>query len=489
MCFGFFDIEKTNTAVLFLPDQQPGHSSSTQVVQLINSAQETTAEAEKVSLLSQAQEFIIHRDLLDVFTDDILAFQSDRGAEVRKFVAGFIEAACKKDPAYFPRVIGNLKLLLADEVANVLKKTIQVSSVLYKLFLTWLASHSEPSEEVASTLLIWKQVKSYISTLIDSTDNDGIRTQCIKFIENVILCQTNRDSFTTATPNDVSLDQIAGKNSLIEAESLETEATVFFAQLVAFQGKIHISSVNLMATMQSLSLIARQRSAQFFTKVVSALETLNSNLPPTLAKIQVNSVNKQMKLLLLTLFKHPYIYATKQHGKLMQLLLAVGATQSEVNRCLNDVRKRGIKIESTSEEPARKRTKLQAKDSQTEATTSGETSAEGDDGTSKTSPFNVENALQELSRKFSRNDANKAAEITAKDLLVRLTDNPNTLADLVLSSINLFPETLTDGVRKTLSETAKIGQAAVIPEIAKRLSMQFTAAGLGKFGIFDLFGF
>lgn len=454
------------------------------MVQLINSAQETAVEAEKVALLLQAQEFIIHRDLLAAFTDDILAFQSDRSAEVRKFVAGFIEAACKKEPATFPRVIGNLKLLLADEVANVLKKTIQVSSVLYRLFLAWLANDSESTEEasVASTLLIWAQVKSYISTLIDSTENDGIRTQCIKFIETVILAQTKRDAFTTVTPNDVSLDQLtAGRNSpFIEADSLEAEATALFAQLLAFQGKIHISSVNLMATMQSLSLIARQRSAQFFTKVVAALETLSGNLPPTLAKIQVNSVNKQLKLLLLTLFKHPYIYATKQHGKLMQLLQSVGATQSEVNRCLNDVRKRGIKIESASgEEPARKRTKLKKN---TEFQAEGDDSNGGGASSSTTTPppFNIDNALQELTRKFSRHDANKAAEITAKDLLHRLkADNPNTLADLVLSSISLFPETLTESVRSTLAETAKIGQASVVPEIAKRLSMQFTAAGLG----------
>ena len=39
------------------------------------------------------QEIIVHKEqtLLDNFLDEMLAFQSDRIAEVRKFVVGFIE--------------------------------------------------------------------------------------------------------------------------------------------------------------------------------------------------------------------------------------------------------------------------------------------------------------------------------------------------------------------------------------------------------------
>ncbi len=462
------------------------------MIQLLNSAQEATGEPEKVSLLAQAQEFIIHRDLLEPFLEHMLAFQSDRMAEVRKLVAGFIEATCRKAPAYFPRVTGSLRLLLADEVANVLKKAIQVSTGLYKVFLAWLTGTEgdgdRPSPDAAAaTLMIWTQMKSYISTLLDSTENDGIRTQCVKFLENVILCQTKRDAFTTtAVAGDFSLDQITN-NKLIEAETFEAEAAKFFSQLVAFQAKLHISSVNLMATMQSLALIARQRPAHFFLKVVAAFETLSTNLPPTLAKIQVNSVNKQMKLLLLMLFKHPFLYAAKQHHKLQQLLLKVGATSSEVTRCLNEVRKRGIKVEAaaaaaatSAEEPAKKRSKVVGAG---EADDSG-SGTNGAPSSSASTAFNVDAALQDLARKFSRHDVARATETTAKDLVGRLTPggNADALADLVLSSLHLFPETLSEGQRSTLlAETAKkTPQSQAVPEIAKRLAAQLTAAGLGK---------
>lgn len=45
-------------------------------------------------------------------------------------------------------------------------------------------------------------------------------------------------------------------------------------KLLAFQGSIHISSVNLMTCMSSLTIIARARP-QFLGKVVNALEILH----------------------------------------------------------------------------------------------------------------------------------------------------------------------------------------------------------------------
>src|SRR5699024_6395970 len=118
------------------------------------------------------------------------------------------------------------------------------------------------TDETESTWEVWSLIKNYIFSLIDSTENDGIRTQCIKFIEHVIICQTKRDSYSAE--NEFCLDQITlVENKLIDAEALEEEAVQLFEQLVSFQAKIHISSVNLMATMQSLSLVARQRSKLF----------------------------------------------------------------------------------------------------------------------------------------------------------------------------------------------------------------------------------
>lgn len=433
------------------------------MVDLIEKAIAATSESEKVSFLNQSQELVIHNDMLDNFLDEILAFQNDKLSEVRKFVGSFIEAICKKDPDYFPKVIINLNLLLVDEVSNVMKKSIQVLTQLYKVFLSWISS-TKITEEVESTWEVWNQIKNHICGLVDNAENDGVRTQCVKFIEMVIICQTKRDNFTTET--DFSLDEVSTvNNSLIDIEALEDEAKQLFEQLVTFQAKIHISSVNLMATMQSLSLIARQRSKLFFVKVINAFEALSSNLPPTLAKSQVNSVNKQFKLLFFLLFKHPYVYSYNLQTRITQILQTLGATNSEINRCIQEVKKKGIKVEVSSANEA-KRIKIEVDDDDDDADVPH---------ASEVSKINIDNLLYELSKKFSRHDAIKATEITAKDLAPRL-NNPNIICELILSSLHLFPDQMNDSLMQALKDSSKLNQ---ISEISKHLSNQLTLNGIG----------
>lgn len=72
---------------------------------------------------------MIYNDLLDNFLDEIIGFESDRSPEVRKFVVGFIEAACIKDPDYFSRLLVNLNYFLNETNSNVIKKTIQTGTL------------------------------------------------------------------------------------------------------------------------------------------------------------------------------------------------------------------------------------------------------------------------------------------------------------------------------------------------------------------------
>lgn len=427
-------------------------------MELLDKAITSTSDTEKVAYLNQTQEYVVHQNILDNFLDEILGFQNDKFAEVRKFVAGFIEVACLKEPDYFPKVILNLNMMLADEVPNVLKKTIQVLTQLYKVFLKWIA-FVPLTEEIESTWDVWGQIKNYIFSLIDSTENDGVRTQCVKFLETSILCQTKKDVFTT--DSNFSLDDIAESQSkLVDPEVLEDEAKELFEQLVSFQAKIHISSVNLMATLQSLSFIARQRSKMFFTKVVVAFDALVINLPPTLAKSQVNSVNKQLKLLYFTFLKHPYAYSAKLNTQICQTLSSLGASQSELNRCLQEVKKRGIKIDSSNE---KKKVKVEPEVEDSDV--------ENGKGESK---FNLENCLYELSKHFPKQDAHFAVEETAKDMTQRL-NNINIVSELVISSLHLFPEKMSDCL---IHSKSKLSQ---VDEIAKQLALQLTLSGIGLY--------
>uniref|UniRef100_A0A8C5C7T2 Symplekin C-terminal domain-containing protein n=1 Tax=Gadus morhua TaxID=8049 RepID=A0A8C5C7T2_GADMO len=91
-----------------------------QVVELLNQAALMGTE-EKLTVLKQVQELIINKDpsLLDNFLDEMIAFQSDKSMEVRKFVIGFIEEACKRDNELLLRLVANLNMLLRDESVNV----------------------------------------------------------------------------------------------------------------------------------------------------------------------------------------------------------------------------------------------------------------------------------------------------------------------------------------------------------------------------------
>jgi symplekin len=69
------------------------------------------------------------------------------------------------------------------------------------------------------------------------------------------------------------------------------------------------------------------------SKVVTSLEMLHANLPPTLAKSQVSSVRKHLKNQLLALLKHP-VAAENYFTNITTLLTDLGASQDEVKKAI-----------------------------------------------------------------------------------------------------------------------------------------------------------
>uniref|UniRef100_A0A915LQI2 Symplekin/Pta1 N-terminal domain-containing protein n=1 Tax=Meloidogyne javanica TaxID=6303 RepID=A0A915LQI2_MELJA len=67
--------------------------------------------------------------------------------------------------------------------------------------------------------------------------------------------------------------------------------------------------------------------------VVSALEQLHLNLPPTLGTSQVKSVRKELKMHLLRMMKHPGSFTLHNlHARMKQLLIELGTTPSEIQK-------------------------------------------------------------------------------------------------------------------------------------------------------------
>uniref|UniRef100_A0A8C4R8M2 Symplekin/Pta1 N-terminal domain-containing protein n=1 Tax=Eptatretus burgeri TaxID=7764 RepID=A0A8C4R8M2_EPTBU len=139
---------------------------------------------------------------------------------------------------------------------------------------------------------------------------------------------------------DLDLDRISNEHPVLDPEKLREDGRKAMDRLLSFMGHPAISSINLTAALGSLASIARQRPV-FMAQVVQAYEILHANLPPTLAKSQVSSVRKNLKLHLLTLLR--LSAAAEFQSQVTTLLYDLGCTAPEIARSTGmarDVRKR-----------------------------------------------------------------------------------------------------------------------------------------------------
>lgn len=458
---------RRSTAAQFFMDEEQVEQKSTsdRVVELINfsALHQSIKDHHKVNNLRQVQELIVYKepDLLDNFLDEMLAFQNDRSSEVRKFVVGFIEEACKQDPDIFPKVLVNLRMMFRDEAVAVQKRVIQATTQLYKVALRWICQAKKVDDLMETSWEYIRSLKNDIVSLLDC-DNDGIRTHTIKFMEMLVILQTYPDGDSPKkTGNDFALDDVPLMLKFIKPRKLEEEAKRVFDALVVFHGTPHISSINLMTCMQALVLIAKHRS-EFMSRVIQALESLHANLPPTLAKSQVSSVRKHLKLQLLILMKHPA--AVDYHGQISTLLTDLGATPQEISKSMpkpDEIKKRARLIEEgttaapggASAPPSVKRIKLEAEEEE-------------------------EEKEEEDTSSISKAATNTAIDITAEDLVPRLTTV--NVTDVVLVSMLSLPEVMPAHFQASYTPIAVAGTETQIKHLARLISTQMTALGLGK---------
>uniref|UniRef100_A0A8C9TZW3 Symplekin scaffold protein n=1 Tax=Scleropages formosus TaxID=113540 RepID=A0A8C9TZW3_SCLFO len=406
----------------------------------------------------KVQELIINKDpsLLDNFLDEIIAFQTDKSMEVRKFVIGFIEEACKRDNELLLKLIANLNMLLKDESVNVMKKAILTLTQLYKVALQWLVRSKVVSEIQEACWDMVTQMKEDVLALLDS-DNDGVRTHAIKFTESLIITLSPRtvDSDTPRRQEgDISLDKIPKDHSYIRYDALREEGKSALQQLLKFMVHPAISSINLTTALGSLATVARQRP-MFMSEVVQAYETLHANLPPTLAKSQVSSVRKNLKLHLVSVLRHPC--SLEFQGQISTLLLDLGMTQSDIARCTpapRDMRKRA------RHDPYTEGKKIKIEPSL----------IEDDEDKEEPPPASVPKPSQVPGTQ-------SAIDVTAEFLLPLLS--PENVANLVLISMVYLPDIMPASFQATYTPVESAGTEAQIKHLARLMATQMTSAGIG----------
>ncbi|CAO1338910.1 unnamed protein product [Diamesa serratosioi] len=297
---------------------------------------------QKVELIVMIQEKVLQwapaMKVLEEFIDDIMRFSMDSNVDVKKTVAGFIEEVCKKKIRMLPKVISGLSILLRDDSALVKKRVIQGFTSIYRNTLQWVCSSEDVTDELERCWDNLCYIKAQILDMIDD-DNDGIRTNSIKFLEGVIILQTHPVEDSIKRDNEFSLDDVPLTLKIVRRRKLEEEALKFFEILLKFHGASHISSVNLIACTGTLCTIAKLRPT-FMNAVIEALKSLHSNLPPTLTNSQVSSVRKNLKMQFMNLLKHPASFEMK--STVISILNDLGSTQIEINRAIPKMDKKEI---------------------------------------------------------------------------------------------------------------------------------------------------
>lgn len=229
-----------------------------------------------------------------------------------------------------PYVINVISMMLRDSSAQVIKRVIQACGSIYKNGLQYLCSLTDASDSAEQAWNVLSLIKAQILDMIDN-ENDGIRTNAIKFLEGIIILQSYADEDSMKREGDFSLADVPEQCKLIRRQKLQDEGTNIFDIMLQFHGTTHISSVNLIACTSSLCMVAKMRPV-FMGTVVEAFRQLNNNLPPTLTDSQVSSVRKSLRMQLQMLLKLRGSFEFA--GTIRNILMDLGASANEIQKLL-----------------------------------------------------------------------------------------------------------------------------------------------------------
>nr|XP_025043185.1 symplekin [Pelodiscus sinensis] len=201
--------------------------------------------------------------------------------------------------------------------------------------------------------------------------------------------------------------------------------------------------------------LARQRP-MFMAEVIQAYETLHANLPPTLAKSQVSSVRKNLKLHLLSVLKHPSSFEFQ--AQITTLLVDLGTQQAEIARSMPNL-KEARKRPRDDTDPSLKKMKIEP--------------SLGEDDEDK----DLEQTAVPPPKPSVQTSPLSDTDITAEFLQPLLT--PDNVANLVLISMVYLPDTMPASFQATYTPVESAGTEAQIKHLSRLMATQMTAAGLG----------
>lgn len=117
----------------------------------------------------------------------------------------------------------SLHMLLCDESVAVQKRVMQAAITIYRRMLSWVCRAASVSTQMEQSWTQLTVIKGEILNMVDS-DNDGVRTSAVKFLECVVLLQTYPESSDIRVANDFSLEDVPLTLKIARRRKLEEEA-------------------------------------------------------------------------------------------------------------------------------------------------------------------------------------------------------------------------------------------------------------------------
>lgn len=230
-----------------------------------------------------------------------------------------------RDPGHSLSVsVDSLSYLMHDESPAVVKKVISTTTVIYSCAFSWacaLAPHIAQQHQTT-----WEKLRSLKAMIVEKSvdsQNDGVRTMAMKFVEMVILASSHRASDLSVAGKGPEIDDVPPMHPFLNSRTLNDEVNIFRLEICGFLSHTlflqamhlgdflgtlatsgHPTASNLVVLVPSLGTLARVRPREHLVPCAGVLFGLANNLPVHLTVSQRDSVKKQLKLQLMGLLVH-----------------------------------------------------------------------------------------------------------------------------------------------------------------------------------------
>ena len=268
--------------------------------------------------------------------DSSCTLGTDKSAEVRKVVVGFIEEACKKNPSLFSRATDTLSFLMADKAVPVVMVSIRANINLYRPMFLQLARNPNSIKGAAE---VWESVEAMrgrITELIRA-EKANVQNIAMSYLECIVVVHSIPTGNSTVKKGQFAgLNAVPLRHPILDLDSLRASGRACYDTLAKEMLAPEASGSGVGVIVGLLTSIACQRPDQYMRETIGLLITLQKDPPAHIKENRAWTSNvRKLKQQLVILFKH--ISSAPFHEQLVPVLedLEVPATT------LNEFDKRG----------------------------------------------------------------------------------------------------------------------------------------------------